>query len=288
MEIVEKAFAKLNLSLDILGKRDDGFHDVSMVMQTVSLYDRITMTFTSEPGVSATSTLRYIPGDQRNLAVKAAMLYFEAIGEPDTGLQIDIEKHIPVGAGMGGGSCDAAAVLRGLNRYYGNRLSVSALKDIAAQIGSDVVFCLVGGTQFASGRGEILSALPALPDCRIVICKPSFSFSTPEFYAKSDKARLRRHPDTAGILASLEMQDLSGIGRRMYNVFEDVNDRKLRTISAIKSKLIDYGAIGAVMTGTGSAVFGLFAPDADTDAAWRDLEAEYGFCISTRPIGKLL
>ena len=189
---------------------------------------------------------------------------------------------------MGGGSCDAAAVLRGLNRHYGNRLDISSLKDIAAQIGSDVVFCLIGGTQLASGRGEILSALPSLPDCKIVICKPSFSFSTPEFYAKSDKARLRRHPDTAGILAALEERDLSGIGRRMYNVFEDVSDRKLRTIASIKSKLIDYGAIGAVMTGTGSAVFGLFAPDADTDAAWRDLENEYGFCISTHPIGEML
>ena len=288
MEIYERAYAKLNLSLDILGRRNDGFHEVAMVMQTVSLYDRITMTFSDRPGVSATSSLRYIPCDQRNLAVKAAMLYFEAIGEPDTGLLIDIEKHIPVGAGMGGGSCDAAAVLRGLNRYYNNRLEIPELKDIAAQIGSDVVFCLVGGTQLATGRGEILSPLPALPDCRIVICKPSFAFSTPEFYAKSDKTKLRHHPDIAGLVAALENGDLSGIGRRMYNVFEDVNDRKLRTISSIKSKLIDYGAIGAVMTGTGSAVFGLFAPDADTDAAWRELENEYGFCISTRPVGEML
>lgn len=288
MEIYERAYAKVNLSLDILSKRADGFHDVAMVMQTVSLYDRITMTFNHDAGVSATSSLRYIPGDQRNLAVKAAMLYFEAIDQPDTGLLIDIEKHIPVGAGMGGGSCDAAAVLRGLNRHFNNRLELSKLKEIAAQVGSDVVFCLIGGTQLASGRGEILSGLPALPDCKIVICKPSFSFSTPEFYTKSDKAKLRRHPDTAGIVSALEAQDLAGIGRRMYNVFEDVNDRKLRTIAAIKSKLIDYGAIGAVMTGTGSAVFGLFAPDADTDAAWRDLENEYGFCISTHPVGELL
>jgi len=179
---------------------------------------------------------------------------------------------------MAGGSTDAAAVLRGLNRAFGNRFGVERLEELGAEVGSDVAFCVRGGTMLARGRGELLTPLPPLPDCVFVICKPQFSISTPELFRKLDQVSLRRHPDTAGIVSALERANLGDICRRMYNVFEDVNDRRMRTVTAIKNVLIDHGALGAVMTGTGSAVFGIFTDKAAAEAARDELKKDYGFC----------
>ena len=173
---------------------------------------------------------------------------------------------------------DAAAVLRGLNRAFGNRFGVERLEELGAEVGSDVAFCVRGGTMLARGRGELLTPLPPLPDCVFVICKPQFSISTPELFRKLDQVSLRRHPDTAGIVSALERANLGDICRRMYNVFEDVNDRRMRTVTAIKNVLIDHGALGAVMTGTGSAVFGIFTDKAAAEAARDELKKDYGFC----------
>jgi len=282
--IQEQAFAKLNLSLDVTGKREDGYHELVMLMQTVSIADTLTLTQTDGGLVTASSSLRFIPTDDRNLAVRAARSFLGAIGEREKGVSIHMEKRIPVGAGMGGGSADAAAVLRGMNRLFGNPLSRRALEELSSGIGSDVAFCVAGGTALARGRGEKLEDLRALPDCVFVVAKPDFSISTPELYRKLDSAPLRRHPDTPGLLQGIETGDLNAVCRRMYNVFEDLPDRRMRTVSQIKGTLLDHGALGAMMTGTGSAVFGVFGEPEAAERAREALRQDYRFCVCARPV----
>ena len=272
--ITEKAYAKINISLDITGRRDDGYHDMLMVMQTVTLCDDVTVELTDGENCSASCNLHFIPCDERNLAVKAANMFFEKLGKKGAA-KITLDKRIPVGAGMAGGSSDAAAVLRALNTLYGKPFDRAGLEALAAEVGSDVAFCISGGTSLASGRGEILSPLPPMPDCYIVISKPDFSISTPELFRKMDSVKLRCHPDTAGILDALDEKDLLKLARRMYNVFEDVPDRRFSTITQIKSSLLDYGALGAVMTGTGSAVFGIFSERSFAEKAAEELSKSY-------------
>ena len=286
--IREKAYAKLNISLDVTERRGDGFHDMCMVMQTVSICDELELRPTDTGRIQVKSNFSFIPGDERNLAAKAALGFFEAVGKQGQGLLITLQKSIPVGAGMAGGSADAAAVLRALNRLYGAPLTADALETLAARVGSDVPFCVRGGTALATGRGEKLESLPSLPACKFVVCKRDFSISTPELFRKLDQTGLRCHPDTAGILAALRDGELEPVARRMYNVFEEVDDRRLRTVREIKSVLLDCGALGAIMTGTGSAVFGVFRPDADCSAAVAALRAEHGFCREARGVDRLL
>ena len=287
-EIREKAYAKLNISLDVTGRRDDGYHDMVMVMQSVSLCDELQLRLNDSGKISASSNLRFIPSDERNLAVRAALRYLEAVGESGQGLHIDMRKNIPVGAGMAGGSADAAAVLRGMNVLYGQRLNRKELEELACAVGSDVAFCVAGGTALAKGRGEILEDLPPLPDCFFAICKPEFSISTPELFRKLDETPLRRHPDTAGLVEAIGRGELKEMCRRMYNVFEDVPDRRMRTVAEIKGRLLDHGALGAMMTGTGSAVFGVFREEAEARSAADALRGEYRFCYAAKPVGKLL
>ena len=281
----EKAYAKLNISLDVAERRADGYHDMLMVMQTVSLYDDIEIRFDDSGRVQAKSNLRFVPGDERNLAVRAALAYLKAAGQEGQGMLITLFKRVPVGAGMGGGSSDAAAVLRALNHHYG-ALSPEELETLSASVGSDVPFCVRGGTALATGRGEKLESLPDMPDCEFIICKPDFSVSTPELFRKLDQCSARCHPDTAGIVEALHAGDLEQICRRIYNVFEDVDDRRLRTVREIKGRLLDHGALGAMMTGTGSAVFGVFHPGAAPDKAIRELRKEYGFCEKAVCVGR--
>ena len=288
MEIREKAYAKLNISLDVGARRADGYHEMNMVMQSISLCDELTISTTEDGRLRARSNLRFIPSDERNLAVKAARVFLEAAGESGQGLLLDLHKKIPVGAGMAGGSSDAAAVLRALNRMYGGRFSCRELEKLAEQVGSDVAFCVAGGTALAKGRGELLEALPPLPDCRIVVCKPEFSISTPELFKKLDSSPVRHHPDTAGILTALEQGDLRAVCRRMYNVFEDVGDRRMRTVAEIKSRMVDHGALGAIMTGTGSAVFGICTDEAAARSAADELRREYKFACVAEPVGRLV
>lgn len=280
-----KAYAKLNLSLDVGAKRPDGYHEMTMVMQSASLCDDIRIERVGN-GFSCLTNLRYIPCDGRNLAVRAAEAFFAAAGLGG-GARLFITKRIPVGSGMGGGSSDAAAVLRGLNAMCGTRFSRRELEELGAQVGSDVPFCVAGGTQLASGRGEILRPLRPLPDCRFVICKPDFSISTPELFKKLDGAEIKCRPDTQGMIAALAAGDLTGAARRMYNVFEDVPDRRLDVAAAIRRDLLDCGALGAIMTGSGSAVFGVFA-DAARAAAARDvLRRQQRFCVTAANIPEL-
>ncbi len=286
-ECTEKAYGKLNLSLDVTGRREDGYHDLAMLMQTVTVCDELSLRFRDDGRVRASSNLRFIPEDERNLAVRAALRFLEAVGEQGQGLQINMRKQIPVGAGMGGGSADAAAVLRAMNRMYGSPFDRNQLEELAQQIGSDVAFCVAGGTALAEGRGEKLTDLPAMPDCHFVICKPSFSISTPELYKKLDSAPVRIHPDTQGLLNAVREGDLRALCRRMYNVFEEIDDRRLRTVAQIKGRLLDHRALGAMMTGTGSAVFGVFEREEDARRACAALRPDYPFCCTAKPAARI-
>ena len=286
--ITEKAYAKLNISLDVSKAREDGYHDMVMVMQTVSLCDELSITLDQTGIVRAEADLRYIPRDDRNLAVKAAKLYFAKTGREGTGAVIRMKKRIPVGAGMAGGSSDAAAVIRALSRNFGQELKKDEMMALAEQTGSDVAFCVLGGTALAEGRGEILTPLRDMPDCTIVICKPDYSISTPELFRAIDREKLRVHPDTAGILEAIREGNLAQICRRMYNVFEDVPDRRMKIIGGIKTRLINKGAEGAVMTGTGSAVFGIFTDENTAKKACSAMAREVPFTCLAKPVGALL
>ena len=287
MRVQEYAYAKLNLTLDVTAKRDDGYHDMLMVMQTVSITDSVVLEQTGEKGIHAACNFRYIPTDERNLAVRAAGAFLDTIGEEKNGILIRMDKTIPVGAGMAGGSADAAAVLRGMNRLYGSRMNRRDLEKLGEQIGSDVAFCIAGGTSLARGRGEVLEDLTPMPDCAIVVCKPGFSISTPELFRKLDQIGLRTHPDTTGMLSALESGNLKEISMRMFNVFEEVEDRRMRSETEIKHVLLDYGALGAVMTGTGSAVFGVFSDETEAATCAAHLRSEHKFCRVARPTGRL-
>ena len=257
MEI--QAFAKLNLTLDILGKREDGYHDLRMVMQSITLADTLTLEENQGEGLRVSANLRFLPTGEKNLAAAAALRFWEALGREPEDLDIRIEKRIPVCAGMAGGSSDAAAVLRALNQRAGEPFSPKELARLGERVGSDVPYCVLGGTALAEGRGEMLTPLAPLPRCWVVACKPDFPISTPELFAQADRVKLRRRPDTAGLVAALEAGDLGGVARRMYNVFEDVLPARLYTrVAEIKNILIQCGALGANMSGSGPTAFGLF------------------------------
>ncbi len=220
--LYEPAYAKLNLTLDVLGKREDGFHDLRSVMQTVSVRDDIEI----DVGTGREWVLKCdkegIPCDERNLAWKAARLYCDTLHKDPGGLEIRITKRIPSQAGMGGGSADAAAVLRALNEYYGSSLSILALAELGAQVGSDVPFCVVGGTCMCEGRGERLRKLPDMPECIFVVVKPEFSVSTPALYQKIDQVSIGARPDNRAMESALIAGDLEKVARNVYNVFDPV------------------------------------------------------------------
>ena len=267
-----QAYAKLNLSLDILRRREDGYHDLQMVMQSISLADTLTIT----PGAGRMDTnLSYLPADGRNLAQAAAAAFRAATGL-DIQVDIAIQKRIPVCAGLAGGSSDAAAVLRALNEHTGAGLSPERLAKIGEAVGSDVPYCVLGGTALAEGRGEVLTPLSPLPPCHVAVCKPPFPISTPQLFARVDTKKITRRPDTQGLIAALGRGDLPDVARRMYNVFEDVLEPRRRAqIDAIKAQLIDCGALGASMTGSGPTVFGLFLDESAAHRAVKALQEQY-------------
>ena len=284
MILNEKAYAKLNISLDVLSRMEDGYHSMLMILQTADLCDDLTIEISRGCGIDVTADLRYVPSDPRNIAWKAAELFLEEAGISGYRVTVDIKKKIPVCAGMGGGSADAAAVLRAMNRGFETGYDAEKLRRLSERLGSDVPFCITGGTAKAEGRGEILTELPELPDCTLLICKPRFSVSTPELFAILDCRKIVCRPDTSGIINALSEGSLNGVCRRMYNVFEPVLPSGGKTISLIKQTMLENDALGAVMTGTGSAVFGVFS---DEDAARRAegrLSEEFGRCELARPV----
>lgn len=255
--LYEGAFAKLNLTLDVLGKREDGYHDLQSVMQTISIRDDIEIDVGTGKPWRLLCSREGIPTDETNLAWKAAKVYCDAMGKDPQGLEIRILKRIPSGAGMGGGSADAAAVLRALNRHYGNPLSILALAELGAQVGSDVPFCTVCGTAMVEGRGEKLRKLPDLPDCFFVVCKPDFSVSTPELYQKIDTVAIAQRPDNRAMESALLAGDLGKVAENIWNVFDPIVTSEHLELNYIKSIFHSYGALSQQMTGSGSAVFGI-------------------------------
>lgn len=286
MTVNEKGYAKLNYSLDVHAKRPDGYHDLTMIMGSVSLWDDVEVSLRSDGQIEAVCSLSWLPRDERNLAVRAARVFFDAVGGTP-GADIRIKKRVPVGAGMAGGSTDAAAVLRALNVLTGANFPAERLRELALAVGSDVPYCVTGGMMLAEGRGELLSPLPELPGGWIVICKPPFSISTAELFGRIDKRRITAHPDTQGLCAALHAGDLRGAARRMYNVFEEALPRSSAEIGSIRGALLDGGALGAVMTGTGSAVFGVFEEHAAAEAVHESLSQTYRECFLVRLVDRL-
>lgn len=253
----EGAFAKLNLTLDVLGKREDGYHDLRSVMQTVSIRDDIEIDLNTDAPWKLECSNERVPCDERNLAWKAARVFFDATGKDPNGLAIRILKRIPMEAGMGGGSADAAAVLRALNRHYDHPFSVLALAELGAAIGSDVPFCTLCGTASVEGRGERLRKLPDMPDCFFVVCKPDFSSSTPVLYEMIDQEPISHRPDHSAMEKALYEGDIGAVATNLRNVFDPLVTREHLELNYIKSIFNSYGAIGQQMTGTGSAVFAI-------------------------------
>lgn len=284
-KISERAYAKLNLSLDVTGLRPDGYHEMRMLMQSVDLCDEVKISLTHDGEIRVRTNLRYLPSDGRNIAWKAARAFFDALGEREKslGAEITLKKRIPVCAGLAGGSSDGAAVLRALNKMLDVKLPPERLEELGGTLGSDVPFCVRGGTQLAEGRGEELTILKNLPDCGIVICKPAFSVSTPELFRHVDERRSHNHPDTEGMIAAIGRGELRGVTQRLYNVFEDVPGRHRAAAAEIKSRMLDLGAMGTAMSGTGPSVFGVFEDIEQAERARRALSQRWRDCFAARP-----
>ena len=254
--VIVDAPGKVNLALDVTGKRPDGYHTIDTIMQAVDLCDTVTISRMSGKGIYISCDRQMIPCDETNYAHIAARKFFERFGQPDTAISIDIQKRIPVQAGLAGGSADAAGVLVGLNALFGTGADRGTLCEIGVQVGADVPFCIVGGTRRARGIGNEFTPLPPLPACHILIAKPGPGMSTPESYRRYNERGVKRRPDMPALLRQLEAGELRAFARGMVNVLEEVAD--LPEIPFLRERMCEAGALGALMSGSGSAVFGIF------------------------------
>lgn len=267
-QIELKALAKINLGLDVLGRRENGYHDVRMVMQSIYLYDEVKIEKTEAPGIALASNLSFLPTGEGNIAYKAAQLLTEEfeIGE---GVKITLNKHIPVAAGLAGGSSNAAAVLFGMNRMFHLGLTREELMARGVRLGADVPYCIMRGTVLAEGIGEELSVLPAMPKCTVLIAKPPVSVSTKVVYEALDAKEIVEHPDIDGIIEGLKKHSLKQVAACMGNVLEDVTIPMHPVIEQIKGEMKEAGALNAMMSGSGPTVFGLFESRAAAREAQR-------------------
>lgn len=267
-----KAYGKINLALDVLGKRADGYHEVRMIMQTVGLHDSIDLYRTREPGIRIETNLFYLPNNEQNLAYKAASLLMEEF-EIRQGVAINLRKFIPVSAGMAGGSADAASVLFGVNKMFGLGLSTQELMRRGVTLGADIPYCLMRGTALSEGIGEKLSPLPAMPQCQVLIAKPGISVSTRTVYESLDAMDLSPwdHPDIDGMIDAIRSRNLREVAGKFGNVLELVTGEKYPVISRIEQVMKNYGAINAMMSGSGPTVFGLFTNPNGAQAAYEAL-----------------
>lgn len=277
-------YAKINLSLDVVGKRENGYHDLKMVMQSVSLYDDVTVERTGGTEISLTCNVPHVPCNESNIAAKAALRFFEALGKRE-GLRIHLEKRIPMAAGLAGGSGNGAGVLLALNEMYGHPFSPERLREIGLTVGADVPFCLLGGTALAEGLGEVLTPLPPLPDCAILLVKPRFNISTVRVFTQLNWRAVRYHPDTKGLIRQLTAGAVGSTARHMYNVLETVTATEHPEINEIKSKMVDFGAEGSIMSGSGPTVFGIFTNEDKAQAALSHFSKRYEQSFLCRPTG---
>ena len=282
--LVEKAPAKINLALDVLYKRPDGYHEVEMIMAMVDLADRIQIEEICSNEIHVISQSRFVPNDSRNLAYQAAYLLKNKYSI-DKGVRISIEKRIPVAAGLAGGSSDAAATLRGLNRLWELNLSFQELGEIGQQIGSDVPFCIRGGTALAKGRGEILTQLQPMPSCWVVLAKPSIGVSTADVYKNLNLKQIN-HPDIKKMIQCINNNDYYGVCENVGNVLESVTEKKYKEVVHLKNQMLQFGADAVLMSGSGPTVFGLVQHDSRLHRLYNGLK---GFCdqvYTVRSIGQ--
>ena len=254
-----KAYGKINLGLDVLRRREDGYHDVRMIMQTVGIFDRVDLIWKEEPGIQVETNLYYLPTNENNLVYKAAKLLMDEF-QVQEGLLIRLRKFIPVAAGMAGGSSDAAAVLFGVNKMFRLGLTTEELMERGVKIGADVPYCILRGTALSEGIGEVLTSLSPVPQCQVLVAKPGINVSTKFVYENlhANDLRPEQHPDIDGMIRAIKAQDLQGIADKLGNVLETVTVKEYPVIQEIKDKMLEFGAIGSLMSGSGPTVFGLF------------------------------
>lgn len=277
-----KAYAKINISLDVIGKREDGYHLLKMIMQTIDLYDLITIN-RSKSGINITTNKPFVPNDERNLAYKAAKLFMDYYNLKD-GVDINIRKNIPVAAGMAGGSTDAAAVLNAMRDLYNADISNEELLKLGLKIGADVPFCMVGGTALCEGVGEIITPLKSFSNNILVVVKPPFGVSTKEVFQNLDISKVYKHPNTELLIQGIDNNDLTLVCENMKNVLENVTLRKHIILRDIKNEMSKLGAIGTLMSGSGPTVFGVFEDMLRAQHCYDKFRSKYSEVFITRTI----
>lgn len=282
MKVTYKAAAKINLMLDILSRLDNGYHSLFMIMQSVGLYDTVSVETNSDGEISLTCSEESLPCDRRNIAYKAAEAFFEATGVKNCGIKIHIDKKIPFAAGMAGGSADGAAVIAALDEIFETKLSLREKCAIGVKVGADVPFCLTGGTCLAQNVGDVLAPLPDLTDCYIVLAKPDRGVSTKEAFAAFDTCEKIRHLDTAGMLYAAANGDMEGICKRAKNVFEQLIEVPERV--PVKATMNRYGALAACMSGSGPTVYGIFDDESKATACSQSLVDIVKEVFVTQPV----
>lgn len=283
MRFIElEARAKINLSLDVLRKRPDGYHDLKMIMQTVALHDDVRVG-TAREGVEVFCSTDLVLSGRENIAYKAAALLISHCGLK-SGVRIEIEKKIPIAAGLAGGSTDAAAVLKGMNRLFSLGLSDTDLMVLGKRVGADVPYCIKGGTALAEGIGEVLTELTSMPRVEIVLVKPSISVSTPWVYKNLDLNRVNERPDTEKLIEAIKNRDITLLSRNMRNVLETVTGEEYPIISEIKGRLMELGAEGSMMSGSGPTVFGIFRDKQMAQMACDKIKDDRWQCILTHTV----
>ena len=271
-----KAFAKINLGLDVVRRLENGYHEVKMVMQTVGIYDELTLTRTDE-GITITTDKEELPTDEGNLIYKAAKLMMEEYHIPG-GIHIHLKKNIPIAAGMAGGSTDAAATFKGINRLYDLDCTLEDLMKLGVKVGADVPYCVLGGTALAEGIGEKLTSLNPAPDCYVLVAKPGIDVSTKYVYEHLDAEGIASHPDIDGMVEAIWEESLQGILDRMGNVLESVTVKKYPVIDELKRRMRELGALNSLMSGSGPTVFGIFVDERSAREAFERMKKEYPAC----------
>ncbi len=261
------ANAKINLGLDVIGKRPNGYHDVRMIMQTIKLHDTLTLKKIRKKGIFIKTNLHFLPTNENNL-IYAAIKLFMTEYNLEGGVHVTLEKKIPVAAGMAGGSADAAAALQGMNQLYETNLSLKRLQEMGVKLGADVPYCLLGGTALSEGIGEILTPLPPAPACYCLIVKPKFAISTKYVYENLNLSEITKHPDIDRLITSIEQEDLTMLCSSLGNVLESVSVKEHPELTVIKEEMLSFGALGTLMSGSGPTVFGLFSDQSKANAAF--------------------
>lgn len=277
-----KAYAKINISLDVVGKKEDGYHLLRMIMQNIDLYDLININ-KARNGINVTSNRPYIPTDERNLGYKAAKLFMEKYNIQG-GVDINIRKNIPVAAGLAGGSTDAAAVLKGMRSVYNIDVSDKELMELGLKIGADVPYCITGGTALCEGIGEKVTPLKNFKDHIMIVVKPPFGVSTKEVYQSLDISKIYKHPDTEGLIKAVEDNDLRFVCNNMKNILENVTLRKHVVLKDIKNEMLRMGAVGAMMSGSGPTVFSFFDDMLKAQLCYEKFKTKYSEVFITRTI----